>query len=359
MTTSSSSASSRFGMPVTQAIVPVPPGSAHVNDVAGRERLGPGRGPYDEPARAVDVDGVALEHPVARQRHPHRPGRSSHRPRGRRRAGRPPRRRQRAPRRSGSGGRGRAAPRAAPARGRRPPTPRAASDVAVGTGSSSSRRDTFSPTPSTTASSTTSASSPASLRSATSTSLGHLSPSVEAGQVGRPARPRRARRAAAATPTSPAVPSAAAARRSASPERGGAVQVRSARPRPAVCCSATTTSPSAAPARAAAATSAFVEPVSATTRSSVHSPSLDDQRRPQGRSRSGGRSRSRQGLPSRLTTLRPMSAESRLRAVGTEVPDDSTCTRPPAGSPTCTGATTRRCTPGRPGRSRSSTPRAR
>ena len=60
-------------MPVTQAIVPVPPGSAHVNDVPGRERLGPGRRPYDEPAGAVDVDGVALEHPVARQRHPHGP----------------------------------------------------------------------------------------------------------------------------------------------------------------------------------------------------------------------------------------------------------------------------------------------
>src|SRR6476661_3167780 len=73
MTTCSSSASSRFGMPVTQAIVPVPPGSAHVNDVPGRERLGPGRCPYDEPAGAVDVVSLALEHPVARQRHPHGP----------------------------------------------------------------------------------------------------------------------------------------------------------------------------------------------------------------------------------------------------------------------------------------------
>ena len=132
------------------------------------------------------------------------------------------------------------------------------------------------------------------------------------GRAGRWATSGRRRRSAT-RPTASARPTPASS--GSQPSRRGATPVgpqqdadrdagagrrsqrRPSRPRPAVWLSATRTRPSGAPARAASATSALVEPVSATTRTSVHSPPGRTRARRRAGSRSGGRLRSVYGEP--------------------------------------------------------------
>ena len=95
-----------------------------------------------------------------------------------------------------------------------------------------------------------------------------------ATSAGARTRPPTATASAAATATAIVVRSSTAAGGrsridSSRPAPGGAVQVRPARPRPAVWWSATSTIPSGSPWRASSIASAFVDPVSATHRTSA------------------------------------------------------------------------------------------
>ena len=163
--------------------------------------------------------------------------------------------------------------------------------MAAGPTSSSTRVETLSPTPTTTAPPTRSASTPASFRCPTSRSLGHFSRTST--------RAVSDTASATASPTSgdsqPHRTGSTVGRHSTEkvrPARGGDTQVRSSRPRPWSWCSATRTSPPGSPARAAAARSAFVEPVTSTTRISRHGPAGDCSALASATASSGGRLRS-------------------------------------------------------------------
>ena len=250
--------------------------------------------------------------------------------------------------------------------------PSIASDVAAGTGSSSARNDTLRPMPTTTAVPTTSVEDAAELAVADEDVVGPLQPYVELAERdqrpghGEPGEQRQPaptlRREGRAQQHREGQPGA---------RRGRPGPVR--RPRPAVCDSATTTSPSGDPSRAAAATSALVDGELSTTRTSAPQPVAGDECPAQGRSAQrwpveileraghalhGTEARRPRGGAPPVTSL---SSHDRFRRslVGPRSRTRSTSTRPPASSPTCTGATTRRCTPARRARWRSSTPRAR
>ena len=148
--------------------------------------------------------------------------------------------------------------------------PASASEIAVGTGNSASRKVTLSPTPTTTASSTTSARIPASFRSPIIRSFGHFNPtSTSATRRNADATPtpttsgsKLHRAGGTATDGSGGSPTCRSGITSGvtsegrnsienvRPDRAGADHERSSRPRAAVWCSATSTRPAAAPARA-------------------------------------------------------------------------------------------------------------
>ena len=113
---------------------------------------------------------------------------------------------------------------------------------------------------------------PANLRSGPDPSPGHTRSFGHFNRGVTPARSATASDAARAT-VIVANPATAAGGRSStvsiSDAPGGASQVRPRRPRPAVWWSATTTVPSGSPCRASSSTSVFVEPVSATHRTSA------------------------------------------------------------------------------------------
>ena len=194
---------------------------------------------------------------------------------------------------------------------------------------------------------------PASLRSFRSTSFGHLRLDLGA---------ELAQGAGAAYPVSSgshgqsagsALGTSSTDRVSA--DRAGVSHVRSRRPRPAVWCSATTTRPSpAAPLRARSATRALVDGAASTT-STDQSAGADQTVEVQ-----------RRALGSRVahgTSLSQVSASVHPEpsiGEGTDVPPTtpaSTSTPRPESWRTSTAGSTRRCTPGRRRRSRSSTPR--
>ncbi len=175
--------------------------------------------------------------------------------------------------------------------------PSMASDVAVGTGSSSGRSDTLSPMPMTAAGarpwhSTRSTRIPASLRSSTMTSFGHLRSASTCAWSRIVAATTSPTRSGSHGQRPASTPVGRTSSDIESPDRAGALQVRPRRPRPAVWCSAISTTPSSSVVRARSTRSAFVDGEASVTATSVHSPRCVTRARRSDSACSGGRSRS-------------------------------------------------------------------